>query len=286
MKKDNTTQNQSQPAGDGQVPLDQLQQAEFGLDQNVAEQSLSYSRIDLAERMHNKKGCLAKEDITDLVGKLDTYFGYYATGPYVKNIEDAFQMVYINQSQIKNKQWSHARVLRFDALELAGLRVKMWSSFVELAQQAKAAKNTKATLLIEQAKQVLELLFTYQGVKYDPNTIKSLGLELPCESVDQDPYGAAVGGAAAINVKLVDHFIGYIASYKSTQGYGRCMLALCRDSNKTGTNVKVAALREIHESLYGRILQLELQNSEFEKQNSEFLDRIKLLEEKIKAPAD
>ena len=273
MKKNNTTQNQFEAP---------LQKAEFGLDQNVAEQSLVYSRIALAERMHTKKGRLAKEDITELVGKINTYFGFHATGPYVANIEDAFQMVYINQYQIANQQWSHAKVLRFDALELAGLRVKTWSSFVELAQQAKAAKNTKAILLIEQTTQALGLLFTYQGVKYDPNTIKSLGLELPCESVDEET-SAAVGGAAAINVKHVDHFMGYIASYKSTQqGYGRCILTLCRDSNKTRANVKDAALGEIYRS---RWAELELKNSELEKQTTSMSARIQSIEEKFK-PAD
>ena len=276
MKKNNTTQKQLQPQ-----QQQSLQKAEFGLDQNAAEQSLIYSRIALAERMHTKKGRLAKGDITELVGKLNTYFGFHETGPYVANIEDAFQMVYINQSQIANQQWSHAKVLRFDALELAGLRVKTWSSFVELAQQAKAAKNTKAILLIEQTTQVLGLLFTYQGVKYDPNTIKSLGLALPCESVDEEASGAAIIGAAAINVKHEDHFMGYIASYKSNQGCGRCILTLCRDSNKTRTNVKVAALRERHQHAWERITELELKNSELEKQNTDFLARIESIEEKL-----
>jgi hypothetical protein len=245
MKKNNTTQKQSQ---NQRVPDQQqaLQKAEFGLDQNVAEQSLIYSRIALAESMHTKKGCLTKENITELVDKLNRYFSFHETGPYAANIEDAFQMVYINKSQIVNKQWSHAKVLRFDALELAGLRVKMWSSFVELAQQAKAAKNTKAILLIEQTIQVLGLLFTYQGVKYDPNTIKSIGLALPCESVDKETSDAL---GEVFNIKHEDHYIGYIASYNSTQGYGRCILTLCRDSNKTITNVKVATIRERYQML-------------------------------------
>jgi hypothetical protein len=99
------------------------------------------------------------------------------------------------------------------------------------------------------------MLFTYQGVSYEPNTIKSIGLVLPCESVDEDAL--SLGGAHAVNVKHDDNFIGYTASYKSPGGYGKCILAVCRDSTKTRTNVKVAALRDRIAELESRMTQTE-----------------------------
>lgn len=232
-------------------PFPVIALSEVRPDTNTGEETVSYIRQKVAEMMDQNGGVLNPSYLLDLLSDVENYY----KSPL--GADDNIQIISLSTYAIRTKKWGSAQFLRFDPLIDAGLVFKPWASLDTLENRADAENNTKAKLVIAQAKKSLEDLFVKKGFAHDQGTIKPLTLQLERQALDdtvQPPY----------KFNFFQKFEGCGVSYKTPENFGRVLLVLCKDSTETNINLNLGAL-------HTRLAQIQARLEAIEKTQEEML---------------
>jgi len=249
-----------------------LRVSQMKTDMNNGEGALEFIRENILELLRDNGGVLDPEQLNDLLADVNKY---YRVSP---DQDDTAQIVSIKTYDIRKEIWDNAKILKLDALKQSGLKFESWTSIDTLVRAAVASNNQRAVSLLGLTKKTLVSLFKDQGFSHEQDTIKSLSLQLQRAAIDDtvDP---------SYSFQYWDTYQGFLASYKTAEGYGRVLLALSRNSNATMANIQdainAAGLLGVgakQEELGAKQADLEQRLAEFDAKKAEFDARLEALE--------
>lgn len=216
-------------------------------DTNIGEFAVHNLQTAFIKEMEESNGVINERALSRIFGQVSTY--HQGSG-----ISDGVYAVQISTYQIRNAQWGRAKVLMFGALDAAMFAYKPLETFDALLARAVSQGVNWAKDIIINGKQQLEKAYSDNKLSHRQGTTQGLKLLFPTQMALLPAKNPAVKQDVFFDYEAV--YNGFVASYQTTEKYGRMAVVLAEDSNRSKINQNYAELNARYELLNGKVEEL------------------------------